>query len=116
MKKHDLKAKAARYVKIVEWSEEDRRFVGMCPGLMFGGIHGDDEARVYAELCQAVEEVIEILETDGHPLPATTAGQNQYSGEFVVHVDPALHRRLALKAQAAGESLNRYCADALARA
>jgi len=69
MKKADLKAKAARYLKIVEWSEEDGTFVGTCPGLMFGGIHGDDEAKVYAELCQAVEEVIEILEADGHPLP-----------------------------------------------
>jgi hypothetical protein len=30
------------YLKIVEWSEEDQCYVGTCPGLMRGGIHGDD--------------------------------------------------------------------------
>ena len=34
---------AARYLKIVEWSEEDQCFVGSAPGLVFGGFHGDDE-------------------------------------------------------------------------
>ena len=27
---------SARYVKIVEWCEEDQCFVGSCPGLFFG--------------------------------------------------------------------------------
>jgi predicted RNase H-like HicB family nuclease len=49
-----------RYLKIVEWSEEDGCYVGTCPGLMLGGIHGDDEAAVYAELCEAVEEWIQV--------------------------------------------------------
>ena len=62
-----------RYLKIVEWSEEDQCYVGTCPGLMLGGIHGDDEAKVYRELCQAVEEWIEIYKQDGEPLPAETA-------------------------------------------
>jgi predicted RNase H-like HicB family nuclease len=62
-----------RYLKIVEWSEEDGCYVGTCPGLMLGGVHGDDEARVYAELCQTVEEWIAIHEQDGAPLPPATA-------------------------------------------
>lgn len=33
---------SARYVKVVEWSEEDGCYVGSCPGLLFGGCHGDD--------------------------------------------------------------------------
>ncbi len=61
--------------KIVQWSDEDGCFLGMCPELMFGGVHGQDEAKVYAELCQAVEDVIEILETDGQPLPSPLAGK-----------------------------------------
>ena len=116
MKKNELKAQAARYLKIVEWSDEDGCFVGTCPGLMFGGVHGDDEARVYAELCQAVEEVIQILEADGHALPKATAASKDYSGRFVLRLEPALHHRLALKAKAAGESRNAYCAKALCRA
>ena len=44
---------SARYVKIVEWSDEDQCFVGICPGLLYGGCHGDDELAVFAELCAA---------------------------------------------------------------
>src|SRR5713226_2757696 len=105
MKRTELRAKAARYPKMVEWSDEDGCFVGTCPGLMYGGIHGQDEAKVYAELCEAVEEVLEILATDGHALPEPLAGK-KFSGKFVVRVEPALHRRLVLKARVAGESLN----------
>lgn len=36
---------SARYVKIVEWSEEDHCYVGSAPGLMYDGAHGDDERR-----------------------------------------------------------------------
>lgn len=54
-----MKASGA-YLKIVEWSEDDQCYVGTCPGLMLGGVHGDDEAKVYRELCQTVEEWIAI--------------------------------------------------------
>jgi predicted RNase H-like HicB family nuclease len=69
------------YHKIVEWSEEDQCYVGTCPGLMQGGIHGDDEEKVYKEFCQAVEEWIEIYQEDREPLPESTAGRD-YSGKI----------------------------------
>jgi len=101
-----------RYLKIVEWSEADGCYVGTCPGLMLGGIHGDDETKVYRELCQAVDEWIEIYRRDGQPLPAATAGKN-YSGKFVVRVGAELHRTMALNALRRGESLNSYCVGLL---
>ena len=104
-----------RYLKIVEWSDEDRCYVGTCPGLMLGGIHGDDEAKVYAELCQAVEEWIALHEKDGLPLPAPTAGRN-YSGKFVMRVGTDLHRDLAVQALREGVSLNSYCTRVLREA
>lgn len=67
---------SARYVKIVEWSDEDQCFVGQCPGIIGPCCHGDDEAQVYSELCQIVYEWIEILKKDGKPLPAPTAGKD----------------------------------------
>ena len=67
---------SARYAKIVEWSEEDQRYVGSCPGLLYGGCHGDDEVKVFEELCQIVEEVLEIYRADGRPLPPTTSGRD----------------------------------------
>lgn len=41
----------------------------MCPELMYGGVHGDDALKVFIELNQAVEEVIQIFREDGKPLP-----------------------------------------------
>jgi predicted HicB family RNase H-like nuclease len=109
-----IKKQAARYVKFVEWSDEDECFIGRCPELMGGGVHGSDETKVYKELCEAVEEWVGLLHKDGDPLPEPLAGK-KFSGKFVLRVEPALHRRLAAKALAAGESLNSYCAKTLCR-
>jgi hypothetical protein len=66
----------ARDVKIVEWSEEDRRYIGSAPGLILGGCHGDDERAVFNELVEIVAEAIALYETDGKPLPPATSGQD----------------------------------------
>ena len=104
-----------RYLKIVEWSDEDQCYVGTCPGLMYGGVHGDDEVKVYKELCQVVDEWVQTCEEDGEPLPEGTAGKD-YSGKFVIRVGKALHRQLAIEALRAGESLNSYCLRMLRQA
>ncbi len=67
---------SARYVKIVEWSDEDQCYVGSSPGLIYGGCHGDDEQQVFAELCQIVEEAIALYRKDGKPLPPATSGRD----------------------------------------
>ena len=66
----------ARYVKLVEWSDEDGCFVGQCPGTIGPCRHGDDEANVYAELCPIVEEWIETMKARGQPLPPATIRRN----------------------------------------
>ena len=67
---------SARYVKIVEWSDKDQCFVGSCPGLFYGGCHGDDEQAVFAELCAIVDETIELYQKDGKSLPPATSGKD----------------------------------------
>ncbi len=67
---------SARYAKIVEWSEDDGCYVGSCPGLMFGGCHGDDEKVVFEELCQIVDGIIELYRSDNKPLPRATSGKD----------------------------------------
>lgn len=67
---------SARYVKIVEWSDEDGCYVGSAPGLLAGGCHGDDEKVVFEELCQVVEETIALYILDGKPLPPSTSGRD----------------------------------------
>lgn len=66
----------AFYVKIVEWSEEDQCFVGSCPGLFYGGCHGDDESQVFAELCEIVDDTIALYKQEGRPLPPPTSGKD----------------------------------------
>ena len=115
MTRKQIKEQAARYAKFVEWSDEDQCFIGRCPELTLGGVHGSDEAKVFAELCEVVEEWIELLHRDGVPLPEPLAAKS-FSGKFVLRVEPAIHRRLAAKALAAGESLNSYCVKTLVKA
>lgn len=65
----------ARYVKIVEWSDEDGCFIGSCPELFYGGCHGDNEREVFDELCQIVEETIRLYRQDNKPLPSPLSGR-----------------------------------------
>ncbi len=67
---------STRYVKIVEWSDEDSCYVGSSPGLLFGGCHGDDEREVFEQLCRIVEETIDLYHQDGKPLPPPTSGRD----------------------------------------
>ena len=115
MTRKQIKKQAARYAKFVEWSDEDRCFIGRCPELMLGGVHGNDEAKVYAELCVAVEEMVGLIHTDGLECPHPFC-KKEFSDKFVLRVDPAIHRRLAAKALAAGENLNSYCLKTLVKA
>lgn len=67
---------SARYVKIVEWSDDDQCYVGSSPGLIYGGCHGDDEKQVFDELCQIVEEALALYRQQGKPLPPATSGRD----------------------------------------
>ncbi len=67
---------SAKYAKIVEWSDKDQCFIGSCPGLFYGGCHGDNEQEVFAELCEIVEETIALYKRDSKPLPPPTYGKD----------------------------------------
>lgn len=78
----------SQYVKVVEWSNEDQCFVGSCPGLFYGGCHGDDEKAVFAELCETVDETISLYQQDGKPLPEPTCGRD-YSNTILKMLQPS---------------------------
>lgn len=67
---------SAKYIKIVEWSDEDRCFVGYCPGIIGPCCHGDDEVEVYRQLCQIVDEWLEIASRENRALPPPTIGRH----------------------------------------
>lgn len=56
------------YHRWVEWSDEDQVYIGKCPDLITG-IHGDDPVKVYQELNEVVQEVIDHFQQSGRPLP-----------------------------------------------
>ena len=101
-----------KYLKLIEWSEEDQCYIGRVPGLALGGVHGPNETRVFEELGELVEEWIAIHKQDAAPLPPATAGRS-YSGKFNLRVGKQLHEQLTLESLKAGESLNQYCVKAL---
>lgn len=114
-KMKNTNAPARRYSLLVEWSDEDQVWIGRCPELMFGGVHGADRAIVYAELCEAVDGHIAAAEADGSPLPEALAGKT-FSGKFVLRTSPEMHRTLALRALRDGDSLNGCVVKRLATA
>ncbi|VFN06119.1 MAG: hypothetical protein BECKG1743D_GA0114223_111761 [Candidatus Kentron sp. G] len=67
--------------KMVQWSEEDRCYVGQCPGVIGPCCHGDDASEVYSELCRIVDEWIEIMKQGekkqgGKPSPVPLTGEH----------------------------------------
>ncbi len=57
------------YMKIVKWSYEDNCYVGIAPSLFTGGCDGPDEEKVFAELCDIVDEWVEFIDSEGSPFP-----------------------------------------------
>jgi predicted RNase H-like HicB family nuclease len=69
-------SKGDRYIKLVEWSEEDACFIGSCPELFYGGCHGSDAKTVFSELCEIVDETVEIYGQEGRSLPSPLSGRD----------------------------------------
>ena len=63
------------YAKVVEWSQEDRCFVGSAPGLVYGGCHGVDEEEVFDVLCKIEDEIIDCIKGE-RPSRSPTAGRD----------------------------------------
>ncbi len=95
-----------KYLKIVEWSDEDQCYVGSVPGWIGQCCHGDSEIEVYRELGKIVDEWIEIYKNDDIPLPQPTS--KKYSGKFVLRTGQDLHKALSLRAMREGKSLNSF--------
>lgn len=112
---NQIKVHARRYLKVVEWSEEDGVYIGSAPPIIGQCCHGVTEAEVMRQLTIIVEEWVKIFLQDGKPLPAPSAGKT-YSGKFVVRVSPEVHQSAALKAMARGESLNQFVCEAIVNA
>ena len=64
-----MKKKTDIYHRWVAWSEEDQVYIGRCPDLFGGGVHGDDPVEVARELQEVIDEWEEIFVKDATPFP-----------------------------------------------
>ena len=69
-------SESAKYIKIVEWSDEDECFIGYCPGIIGPCCHGDNEIEVFGQLCEIVDELLAYRQKKNKPLPQPTIGRN----------------------------------------
>lgn len=99
----------------LQWSEIDDAYVATCPE--FPGLVGvdADAAEALAELREALEMAVEVLEEDGAALPEPRTVV-EHSGQFRLRVAKSLHARLAELAADEGVSLNSFVSSVLAHA
>ena len=107
-----IREHAKGYLKVIEWHPEDNCFVGSAPPIIGPSCHGATEAEVLRKLGPIVEEWVELFLSEGRPLPEPTANR-EYSGKFLVRLEPELHRKAALHAMVNGQSLNQYVVETL---
>jgi predicted HicB family RNase H-like nuclease len=96
------------YVGTVEYSEEDNCLFGRIAGIRdIISYEGGSVAAIRTAFEEAVDDYLEHCAATGKE------PNKPYSGKFLLRLEPAVHARLAVKAQASGKSLNQYAAEVL---
>ncbi len=97
---------ANKYLKVVEWSDEDNCYIGTAPGLFVGGVHGKNEVKVFEDLCNVIDDVIKTIHKTGMTLPEPTINRT-FSGKIALRIPPDLHKALFINAMQSDESINK---------
>lgn len=99
------------YVAKIEYSDEDGCFIGHIAGISdIVGFHGES----VSELRQAFEAAVDDYVATCEKLNRTP--QRPYSGKVMLRIEPSIHARVAMHAEAQGKSLNAWAQEALLRA
>ncbi len=99
------------YAARIAYSDEDGCFVGHIAGIRdVVGFHGESVTELRAAFEEAVDDYLETCARLGR------APQKPYSGKLLLRVDPMLHARAAMLAEAQGKSLNAWAQEVIAHA
>ena len=99
------------YRGAVRYSAEDRLFHGRILGIEdVVGFEGNDVEKLEKAFREAVDDYLALCEKLGR------APDREYSGRIPLRIDGALHRSVAIAADAEAKSVNSWIADALAAA
>jgi predicted RNase H-like HicB family nuclease len=94
-----------RYRIVVEWSDEDARFLARVPALPGCVAHGKTEALAAREARKAAEAMLAVLAEDGDAAPPIDTAAD-FSGQTRLRLPRSLHAQLSRVASAEGVSLN----------
>ena len=96
------------YSARLEYSDNDGCFVGHVAGIRdIIGFHGDSVAELRNAFQEAVDDYLATCER------MNRAPQRPYSGKIMLRIDPELHARAAMRAEAEGKSLNAWAQEVL---
>ena len=99
------------YLARIEYSDEGECFVGHLAGIRdIVGFHGESVGELRAAFEEAVDDYVETCEQLGKK------PQRPYSGKVMLRLDPSLHAKAAMAAQAQGKSFNAWAQEALEKA
>jgi predicted HicB family RNase H-like nuclease len=99
------------YSARIEYSDEDGCFIGHLAGIRdVVGFHGESVAELKAAFEDAVEDYLATCKK----LKRTP--QRPYSGKVMLRIDPGIHAKAAMIAEAEGKSLNAWAQEALSKA
>ena len=91
------------YTARIEFDDIDHIFTGRLLGIEdIVTFHGASVAELETAFHEAVDHYLEVCANTGR------AAQKPYSGRFAVRMPPELHARAAVKAAAAGKSINQW--------
>ena len=89
------------YQARIKYSEEDACFVGHIAGIRnIVGFHGESVAELKAAFHEAVDDYLVTCEKLGK------TPQHPYSGRLMLRIEPGIHAKAAMIAEAQGKSLN----------
>jgi predicted HicB family RNase H-like nuclease len=99
------------YSAVVEFDPDDDIFFGRLLGISdYVSFHADTVEELKAAFRESVDDYIETCRKIGK------RPEKPFSGNLMLRVDPAVHSRAAIAAEAAGVSLNQWGEQALRKA
>jgi len=91
----------------VQWSEEDREFVGLCTEFPSLSWLAESQEKALRGIRKVIDDVIADMKHNNELIPEPLS-MKTFSGKFMVRVLPEVHRMLAFSAAEEGVSLNRF--------
>ena len=99
------------YSARIEYSDEDGCFIGHLAGIRdVVGFHGESVTELKSAFEEAVDDYLATCEK------LKRSPQRPYSGKVMLRIDPGVHAKAAMLAEAEGKSLNTWAQEELIRA